>query len=239
MEATTMKAFRVISTTALLMFLGIAASANAQQGRHEEQGKPSQRSEQGKSEQHGQQGQQRQQSRPAQQSHAQQGQPAPQQQRDERAQQSKPGQQPHAQQSRPSQPKAAQLGPPAQQARQAGAASQQHSQQAQQTRPAQHPQGPYATSAQQTGRYVNRSGRIPENRFRSDFGRGHAFHIDRPYVAGGYSRFQYGGFWFGLYDPWPVGWYYTDNVYVDYINGGYFLYDSAHPGARISINVVM
>jgi hypothetical protein len=65
------------------------------------------------------------------------------------------------------------------------------------------------------------------------------FHIDRPYTVGGYSRFQYGGSWFGLYDPWPVGWYYTDDVYVDYVDGQYFLYDTVHPDARVSINVVL
>ena len=40
-----------------------------------------------------------------------------------------------------------------------------------------------------------------------------------------------------MLDPWPVGWLYTDNVYVDYINGGYFLCDPIHPGVNISINI--
>jgi hypothetical protein len=29
-------------------------------------------------------------------------------------------------------------------------------------------------------------------------------------MVAGYPHFQYGGYWFGFYDPWPAGWYYTD-----------------------------
>ena len=35
----------------------------------------------------------------------------------------------------------------------------------------------------------------------------------------GYNRFQYGGYWFGFNEPWPSGWYYTDDVYVEYVGG--------------------
>ena len=58
-------------------------------------------------------------------------------------------------------------------------------------------------------------------------------------MVGGYSRFQYGGYWFGFVQPWPVAWYYTDDVYVDYIDGGYYLYNPYYPGTRVSINVVI
>jgi hypothetical protein len=83
------------------------------------------------------------------------------------------------------------------------------------------------------------SGRIPDDRFRSNFGRGHEFRIGNPILVGGYSRFQYGGYSFGFIQPWPIGWYYTDDVYVDYIDGGYYLYNPYYPGARVSINVVI
>jgi hypothetical protein len=83
------------------------------------------------------------------------------------------------------------------------------------------------------------SGRIPDDRFRASFGSGHNFRIGSPVMVGGFSRFQYGGFWFGFVDPWPMGWYYTDNVYIDYVDGGYFLYDPYYPGARMSISVVI
>ena len=83
------------------------------------------------------------------------------------------------------------------------------------------------------------SARIPDDRFRANFGREHVFVISQPEMVGGYSRFQYGGFWFGFVQPWPVGWYYTDDVYVDYVDGGYYLYNPYYPGARVSISVVL
>ena len=82
-------------------------------------------------------------------------------------------------------------------------------------------------------------GRIPDDRFRSHFGREHEFRIGEPRLVGGYSRFQYGGYWFGFVEPWPVGWYYSDDVYIDYIDGGYYMYDPYYPGARFAISVVI
>jgi hypothetical protein len=82
------------------------------------------------------------------------------------------------------------------------------------------------------------SGRIPEDRFHANFGREHVFVINRPVIVEGQPRFQYGGYWFGFSQPWPVGWLYTDNVYVDYVDGGYFLYNPFHPGIRVVIIVI-
>ncbi len=60
-------------------------------------------------------------------------------------------------------------------------------------------------------------------------------------VVGGYPRFQYGGLWFSMVDPWPEywsrSWYETDDVYVDYVNDGYYMYNRSHPGVGIAINV--
>jgi hypothetical protein len=56
------------------------------------------------------------------------------------------------------------------------------------------------------------SARIPDDRFRANFGHEQLFVISQPVVVTGYSRFQYGGFWSGFVQPWPVGWYYTDDV---------------------------
>jgi hypothetical protein len=83
------------------------------------------------------------------------------------------------------------------------------------------------------------SARIPDDRFRANFGAEHTFVINQPVLVGGFSRFQYGGFWFGFENPWPEGWYYTDNVYVDYIDGGYYLCNPYYPGARVGISVVI
>ncbi len=83
------------------------------------------------------------------------------------------------------------------------------------------------------------SGRIPEERFHSNFGREHNFRMQEPVLVGGYSRFQYGGYWFGFVDPWPADWYYTDDFYIDYVDGGYYMYDPYYPGTRCAISVVL
>ena len=80
--------------------------------------------------------------------------------------------------------------------------------------------------------------RIPEDRFRAHFGREHHFRIERPVIVEGRPRFQYGGYSFIIIDTWPAGWYYTDDVYVDYIDGEYFLFNPVHPGIRIALNIV-
>ena len=82
-------------------------------------------------------------------------------------------------------------------------------------------------------------GRIPEDKFKSNFGRQHTFKVSRPTVVGGQPQFQYGGYAFNIIGAWPVEWSYDDAVYVDYINGEYFLFDLAHPGVSVAIVVVM
>lgn len=85
--------------------------------------------------------------------------------------------------------------------------------------------------------------RIPEDRFRAHFGRGHWFRVHSVpiIVVDGFPRFQYGGFWFSMVDPWPEywsrTWYETDDVYVDYVNDGYYMYNRRHPGVAIAVNV--
>ncbi len=85
--------------------------------------------------------------------------------------------------------------------------------------------------------------RIPEDRFRAHFGPGHCFRVRNApiIVVDGYPRFQYVGFWFSPVDPWPEywsrTWYETDDVYVDYVNDGYYLYNRRDPGIAIAVNV--
>jgi len=125
-----------------------------------------------------------------------------------------------------------QLAKPAQRQQQAKPAKQtQQAQHQEQAKPAQQPQ---ASRGSQTAA-SHRS--IPEAKFRSSFGSGHTFHVNRSQFANGSGRFQYGGFWFNVLNPWPAGWLYTDSVYVDYLNGGYFLCDPVHPGVYISISI--
>lgn len=84
------------------------------------------------------------------------------------------------------------------------------------------------------GNYAH--GRISDAHYAASFGAEHRFHVSR----GDYEhrRFQYGGYSFGFVDPWPVGWGYSDDVYVMYIDGGYYMYDPVHEGVRISINIM-
>jgi hypothetical protein len=64
--------------------------------------------------------------------------------------------------------------------------------------------------------------RIPEHLYRGYFGPSHAFRIySYPVVVvGGYPRFQYGGFWLSVVDPWPEywsdDWYDNDDVSIEY-----------------------
>src|SRR6266852_2585946 len=84
--------------------------------------------------------------------------------------------------------------------------------------------------------------RVPEDRFRGYYGQDHGFRIYSLPVryVGGHRRFQYGGYWFGLIDPWPEywsnNWYDDDDVYVDYYGDGYYLYNRRYPGDRIAIS---
>ena len=117
-------------------------------------------------------------------------------------------------------------------------------QQRQQATSSQRPQRTQEAQARQRAEPAVRlsargSGRISDERFHSNFGREHEFSIGRPVLVGGYSRFQYGGYWFGFVEPWPADWYYTDDVYIDYVDGGYYMYNPYYPGARFSISVVI
>jgi hypothetical protein len=84
-----------------------------------------------------------------------------------------------------------------------------------------------------------RGGHIPDDKFRANFGRQHTVVINQPVIVEGQPRFQYGGYSFNIVDAWPVGWAYTDQCYIDYVDGEYFLFDLLHPGVRVAIFVVM
>jgi hypothetical protein len=83
-----------------------------------------------------------------------------------------------------------------------------------------------------------RGGHIPDDKFHANFGRSHTFRAQTVIVSG-QPQFQYGGYSFPLVDAWPAGWAYTDDCYIDYIDGEYFLFDLLHPGVRIAVIVVM
>ena len=87
------------------------------------------------------------------------------------------------------------------------------------------------------GNHGNRYGRISNASYSAHFGQGHSFHMMRPQMIGGYNRFQYGGYWFGFNEGWPVGWDYNDDVYVVFVDGAYYMYDLRHPGIHITLNL--
>ena len=221
------KRIGIIRTATLFLALGLAAQAHARPQEKPEKQEPEKQQE-------AKPAQPRQQAKPATQPKAQAPQPR---------QQAKPETQPQAKTPQPQQ--------------QAKPATQQQAkapQPRQQVQPAAQPQRqaaashapqrtPQAIAAQRAMPAVHLSargtGRIPADRFQANFGHNHMFHMGNPVMVGGFSRFQYGGFWFGFVQPWPAGWYYTDNVYIDYVGGGYYMYDPYHPGARFAISVVL
>ena len=236
---------QIIGTSMVLLLFGITSPANARQE------KPEKQEQNARPEEHQQQKPQQQakapkqqQEKPQQQAKApRQQQEKPQQQAKAPRQQEKPQQQakaPRQQQEKPQQqakaPKQQQEKPQqqaeAKQQRSPAAASSRRPERTQQAIAAQRSQPAIRLSARGNGR-------IPDERFHSNFGRSHEFRMGNPVMVGGFSRFQYGGYWFGFVQPWPVGWYYTDDVYIDYVDGGYYMFDPYYPGARFAISVVL
>jgi hypothetical protein len=80
--------------------------------------------------------------------------------------------------------------------------------------------------------------RIDDAHFKSHFGRDHHFAIRHVNVVEGRPRFAYGGYNFEIAQPWPGGWAYTDDTYIDYVDGGYFLFNLRHPGVRVAVTIL-
>lgn len=86
--------------------------------------------------------------------------------------------------------------------------------------------------------------RVPDEYFHDHYGNAHSFRIyGLPFVyEAGNPRFQYEGYWFTLMDPypenWEISWYRNDDVYVDYQNDGYYLFNRRYPGhSGIALNI--
>src|SRR5580658_8235134 len=225
-----MKPIGVVSTAALFLLLGVALPANGRQEKPKEEARPEKQQEAKAAPQ--------QQAKPEKQQQAQ----APKQQPRE---QQPAKTQPNTSAKQQQQAKTQQQNNSAKQQQQAKSQPQHSSsarpQQASSSHAPQRSQQAIATQRAQPALRLSArgSGRIPDDRFRASFGRGHDFHMGNPVLVGGYSRFQYSGFWFGFVQPWPVGWYYTDDVYIDYVDGEYYMYNPYHPGARFAISVVL
>src|ERR1700723_943555 len=214
-----MKPIGTISAAALLLLFGAVAPSYAIQDQHEQEAKPpKQEPAKPEKQEEAKPPKQEPQAKPEKQQDAkppkQESQAKPEKQQEPKAAKQQPQAKPEKQQ----QAKAAKPAPQAKPEKQeeAKAGTQQHAQRTEAEQQRQRAVPALRLSARGTGR-------IPDDRFRSSFGESHTFVINEPVLVGGYSRFQYSGFWFGFVEPWPDGWYYTDNVYVDYVDGEYFL----------------
>jgi hypothetical protein len=239
----TMKRIGIIGTTALFVLIGITLPASARQEKQDAKAQPAKQEQQAKPEK-------QQQEKAPQQPHQQQQQQAKSQQDQQRQQ--------HQQQDNSAKQ---QQQPHQQQQQQAKSQQDQQRQQHQQpdNRSAQHRspeqvhtqqvawQGDRAHSWESEHRTWQQRGgyngyRVPDDRFRGYYGQDHGFRIySLPVMyVGGDRRFQYGGYWFGLVDPWPEywsdNWYDSDDVYVDYYGDGYYLFNRRYPGDRIAIS---
>ena len=109
-------------------------------------------------------------------------------------------------------------------------------QQPEANRPAQQrqnaPQAEHGNREQAQGRN-GRGQRIPEERYRASFGREHHIHVRHAE-----QRFQYGGYWFEVVQPWPADWVADDDCYIEEDGDEYFLVDMVHPDLRVEIIVV-
>jgi outer membrane biosynthesis protein TonB len=89
--------------------------------------------------------------------------------------------------------------------------------------------------ARQTG--GSGAGRIPDDRFKANFGQQHTFRVTQADYSN--HRFEYGGYSFGFVDPWPSNWLYTQNVFVVDIGGVYYLCNPMYPGVNIALTVTL
>ena len=247
-----MRPIGVLGTTTMFLLLGLSFPARASQDPQEKPQKQEQPAKPEKQQQaqadkqqqqHAQQqakGQQDQQQKQQQQQHAQQAQADKQQQ--QHAQQQAKGQQDQQRQQQNQYAQQQQYRP---QQVKMQSPQEQHQQQTEQRSVWQERR---ATNWQSEHRdWQQRGGyngyRIPQDHYTTYFGPSHAFRMySYPVVVvGGYPRFQYGGYYFNVVDPWPQywsnNWYANDDVYVDYYGGGYYLHNRRYPQDRIAISV--
>ena len=80
--------------------------------------------------------------------------------------------------------------------------------------------------------------RIADEHYRAHFGRDHHFAIRHVQVVEGRPHFAYGGYNFEIAQPWPAGWSYNDDVYVEDVDGAYYITNLRHPGVRVMVHVI-
>jgi len=110
----------------------------------------------------------------------------------------------------------------------------------QEPKPAQEQHGNLAQQRQ--AHPAGKSAHIPDPKFKADFGRQHAFAVNRVIstttIVPNQTRFVFAGYTFIFLDPWPADWLLSDECYIDYVDDGYFLFNPFHPGIRVALFVV-
>jgi hypothetical protein len=106
-----------------------------------------------------------------------------------------------------------------------------------QPKPEEHAQPKPEEHAQSKPEEHAHAGRIPDDRFKANFGREHSFRVSQSDYQS--HRFQYGGYWFGFESAWPSNWLYTQNVYVVEIDGVYYLCNASYPGVNLTLSVTL
>jgi hypothetical protein len=100
----------------------------------------------------------------------------------------------------------------------------------------QHPQEAKPGKQEEHAR-SNGGGRIPEDRYKANFGRDHRFRVTESNYHD--RRFQYGGYSFGFVDAWPSNWLYTQEVFVVEIDGVYYLCNASYPGVNLALSFTL
>jgi cytoskeletal protein RodZ len=222
-EVTRMKALGITSTAVLSLLLAVAAPAWAQE-QHEQEPKdrPAQQEEK-----------KAQPEKPAKQAEK----PAAQQEKNAKPEEKNA--QPQEKTAKPEERKAPQQAekPAVQQERNAQPQEKTAQRQEKTAKPEENDAQQHTVQAQPEGQERHAGGgRIPDDRFRANFGQEHRFRVSR----GDYDRdrhFQYGGYSFGFVDAWPSEWLYTQDVYVVEIDGVYYLCNPAYPGVNITLSI--
>jgi hypothetical protein len=97
------------------------------------------------------------------------------------------------------------------------------------------------SNEQRQARPSGKSAHIPDPKFKANFGKQHTFTVNRVIttttVVPNQTQFVIAGYTFIFLDPWPPGWLFTDDCYVDFVDDEYFLFDVLHPGVRVALFV--
>jgi hypothetical protein len=106
----------------------------------------------------------------------------------------------------------------------------------------QRPEGSMGRDQQHRAHAQGSGKHIPDDKFRASFGRQHTFKVNRVInqttIVPGQTQFVTGGFTFVVLDPWPSEFLVTDDCFIDFIDGDYFLVDVFHPEVRVALLVV-